>query len=333
MQINNKPSYYLVSLSNKENLDLCIKYNLAGFTNSINGVWTYLEINKGDYISFLYGAKVYNLYQVLKKVALKNAENLPPWPQIRFKESGKMYYFPFRLYLKPIRKLEESLVRVEFAYVAENLLLRGGYRKTHFQADQTTLQNVSQMGNVWNENLNNLSNKQFRNNIFEPKFTRVRTQVKIPEIFYFQEIILQTLVKYYLINNLNKFFEELFLLKSPILNELDELEILSEKALPEGHIDLLIKEAVPIGQARKIVIEVKNQKAKMQHLEQLDYYLNEFKDECICGILIASDFSKKIIKAVQNKNIKLVKWSININLTSPYSFNEILKNFKLEVLQ
>jgi len=27
-------------------------------------------------------------------------------------------------------------------------LLRGGYRKTHFQADQTILQNVSQMGAV-----------------------------------------------------------------------------------------------------------------------------------------------------------------------------------------
>ena len=331
MQINNKPSYYLVSLSNKENLDLCIKYNLAGFTNSINGVWTYLEIGEGDYISFLYGARVHNLYQVLKKVALKNAENLPPWPQIKFKESGKIYYFPFRLYLKPIRKLEESLVRVEFAYVAENLLLRGGYRKTHFQADQTTLQNVSQMGNVWNEIFTSFQTSNL--GYFEPKFTKLRSQVKIPQIFYFQEIILQTLAKHYLMNkfNLNKFLKKLFLSEQlPILND---LEILSEKALPEGHIDLLIKEAIPIGQAKKIVIEVKNQKAKMQHLEQLDYYLSEFKDECICGILIANEFPKRIIKAVQNKNIKLVKWSIDINLNFPQPFNEILKNFKLEVLQ
>ncbi len=38
------------------------------------------------------------------------------------------------------------MVRQEFSYVAENLLLRGGYLKTHFQADTITLYNVSEMG-------------------------------------------------------------------------------------------------------------------------------------------------------------------------------------------
>jgi len=138
-----KPSYFLVSLSNKTNLDLCMKYSLAGFTNSTSGIWTFSEIRDGDFISFLYGARAYNLYTVEKKEAVKNAQNLPPWAPITFRISRRTYYFPFRLTLTPIRKLEESLVRPEFAYVAENLLLRGGYRKTHFQADQTTLQNVS----------------------------------------------------------------------------------------------------------------------------------------------------------------------------------------------
>lgn len=126
-------AYFFLSLSNKTNLELCIRHALAGFTNSINGVWTWSEIQEGDFVSFLYGAKAHNLYEVKEKEAIKNAENLPPWEPVTFKMSGLTYYFPFRLKLKPIRKLNESLVRTEFAYVAENLLLRGGYRKTHFQ--------------------------------------------------------------------------------------------------------------------------------------------------------------------------------------------------------
>ncbi|WP_297477995.1 hypothetical protein [Thermococcus sp.] len=91
--------YFLVSLSNRENLELCVKYNLAGFTNSTNGLWTFFDIEVGDYISFLYGARVRNLYRVAKKVAYKSAEKLPPWPPITFR-SKRTYYFPFRLLLK-----------------------------------------------------------------------------------------------------------------------------------------------------------------------------------------------------------------------------------------
>ncbi len=95
--------YFLVSLSNRENLELCVKYNLAGFTNSTNGLWTFFDIEVGDYISFsygfLYGARVRNLYRVAKKVAYKSAEKLPPWPPITFR-SKRTYYFPFRLFLK-----------------------------------------------------------------------------------------------------------------------------------------------------------------------------------------------------------------------------------------
>ena len=49
-------AYFLISVSNRTNLDLCIKYALAGFTDSINGLWTFVEIQEGDFISFLYGA-------------------------------------------------------------------------------------------------------------------------------------------------------------------------------------------------------------------------------------------------------------------------------------
>lgn len=150
-------SYFLISVSNRTNLDLCIKHALAGFTNSISGLWTFVEVQENDFISFLYGARVYNLYKVKEKIALKNAETLPPWPSVTFRMSGKTYHFPFRLKLEPVREFAEPMVRAEFAYVAENLLLRGGYRKTHFQADQTTLQSVSQMGTPYNGSIKNLT--------------------------------------------------------------------------------------------------------------------------------------------------------------------------------
>ncbi|MHC4104748.1 MAG: hypothetical protein ACYSR9_07410, partial [Planctomycetota bacterium] len=84
-----RKSYFLISLSNRVNLDLCIKYALAGFTDSINGLWTFLDIKEGDYISFLYGAKAHNLYVVQTKEAIKEAEKAPPWPSVTFKQSGR----------------------------------------------------------------------------------------------------------------------------------------------------------------------------------------------------------------------------------------------------
>ena len=36
--------YFLVSISNRQNLELCMEYSMAGFTNSINGLWTFFDI-------------------------------------------------------------------------------------------------------------------------------------------------------------------------------------------------------------------------------------------------------------------------------------------------
>ena len=189
------PNYFLVSLSNRVNLDLCIKHGLAGFTDSGNGFWTCLEIERGDFISFLYGAQVWNLYRVSGKAALEQAHRLPPWPPVTFQRSGKTYYFPFRLYLEPVRLLRESLIRPEFAYVAENLLLRGGYGKTHFQADQTTLQAVSQMGRLYSGSVVPLD---IESSSYTVLITRTRADANPPGIYFFSELILQALVKKHL---------------------------------------------------------------------------------------------------------------------------------------
>ena len=143
-------------------------------------------------------------------------------------------------------------MKPEFAYVAENLLLRGGYRKTHFQADQTTLQSVSQMGNVYQKPVEELL---IHCDNFIPTITWNRDLVSSPEVFYFQEFLLQSLVRQWLSlnTNLRIMFKSLDLKNFQI----KDFEILAEKALPEGHIDILIKDSTPIGRSRQFILQVK----------------------------------------------------------------------------
>lgn len=323
-------AYFLVSVSNKTNLDLCIKYALAGFTNSINGLWTFCEIEKEDFVSFLYGAKVFNLYRVKEKEAIRNADHVPPWPSITFKMSGRTYFFPFRLVLEPIRRFEESMVRPEFAYVAENLLLRGGYRKTHFQADQTTLQSVSEMGCLYDRGIERLDLNEV--DTFVPRLTWDKTKVSSPEIFKFQEFILQTLSRHFLSDRRN--FQSIF--ASIGMNDFAPVafEALGEKALPEGHIDILIKESTPKGLSRKIIVEVKSGPAKPRDIDQLNGYIGEIGEECLAGLLIASKFSRKTLLSASSKRIKPFAYAFeNIGRPGAYSFTELADKFRLnEVL-
>ena len=319
-------AYFLISVSNRKNLGLCENYALAGFTNSINGVWTFSEIQEGDYISFLYGAKAHNLYRVEGKEAIRGAHNLPPWDPVTFKMSGITYYFPFRLNLTPIRKLNESLVRTEFAYVAENLLLRGGYRKTHFQADQTTLQSTSQLGELYNEAIAKLNLSEYET--FMPRFTKSKDKLSPPEIFRFIEFILQAAIRQHLSEeqNLDAFLRQIG------IETLDtsKLEVLGEKALAEGHIDILIKEAIPIGRARKIIIEVKTGLAKPQDINQLSMYLDEFGNECLAAVLIAKDFSRKVLQEAKRQRISTFVYRLDmIESGIPVTFNELKEDLQL----
>jgi len=322
-----KPNYFLISVSTRQHLELCLKYAMAGFTNSIAGAWTFVEIREGDFVSFLYGARAFNLYEVVGKEAVVEFEKLPPWPPVSFRESGKSYYFPFRLHLRPIRKFCESLVRPEFAYVAENLLLRAGYRKTHFQADQTTLQNVSQMGELWNEVVECLAMPPYQT--FEPRFTLDKKQQHIPFVCHLQETILQAAIRQYLSDEANL---TPFLAMTGFENlSADDLEVLGEKALSQGHVDILIKDRVPIAQARKIAIEVKMKEAQPKDLRQLRGYMDELGEECIGGILIAQSFVKSIVRQASDLNIRLVRYNLNLDWSDPRGFDDILSSIVLRL--
>lgn len=324
-----KPNYFLIAVSTRQHLELCLKYAIAGFTNSIAGAWTFVEITEGDLVSFLYAARVFNLYEVTRKEAVREFREMPPWPPVSFRESRKQYHFPFRLFLRPIRKFCEPLVRPEFTYVAENLLLRAGYRKTHFQADQTTLQNVSQMGSLWDGEVSPLEMPP--HTTFEPKFVLDKRKEQVPFVFRFQEAILQAAIKRRLFNRTD-FTEFLSMIGLGGLLP-DQFEVLGEKALSHGHVDILIKDRVPIAQARKIAVEVKMEEAHPKDLAQLKGYMDELSDECIGGILIARSFSKSVFREASKQNIRLVRYKLNLDLNSPKSFGEICQALTLEPIE
>ncbi len=317
-------NYFLVSVSNRQNLELCMKYGSAGFTDSINGLWTFLDISVGDYISFLYGARVKNLYRVVKKVAYKNYKSLPPWPPVTFKMSGNTYYFPFRLYLKPERILDEPMIRAEFAYVAENLLLRGGYRKTHFQADSITFHNVSNMGERFEGSLEDI---EFNQDTFIPKIVFKRELQRVPEFFYFRELILQSLLRkklgtYGFLNHVIEYFD--------MENTPEDFEVLGEKALPEGYVDIFIKLRHPIAANKYILVEVKTNKAQRRDFEQLQGYISEFGREAAGGILIARDFPKRFSFP---ERILPVRYHFkSLNKERAYTYENLLQNLSLEIM-
>jgi len=108
------------------------------------------------------------------------------------------------------------------------------------------------------------------------------------------------------------------------------LIILSEKALPQGHVDILIKEAVPIGIAKKIVVEVKLGRANKASIEQLRSYMAELGEECVAGVLIAENVPKRI----KEEGIHFFKYEFGeIELKQPHSFEKLLSMLKLKDLK
>lgn len=321
--MGSKQNYYLVAVSNKKNLKLCVKYRISGFMNSMSGAWTFFDINVGDFITFIYGARAFNLYKVSEKMAIINAESLPPWDNITFRQTGYTYYFPFRFKLELIREFNESIVRYEFAYVAENLLLRGGYRKTHFQADQTTLQNVSSIGELSNRKLEEISYPELKT--FTPKITFDKDIVNAPHIYKFSELFLQSIIKHHLSEkeNLFKLLNELGFEKLSNIN----FEVLSERALPQGHIDLLLKEVIPLGTSKQVVIEVKTNKATSKDVEQIKSYMDELGNDCVGGVLIAKDFNKKVM--LTKEGVKLVKYNFSNLNKNDYFFEDLITKLEL----
>jgi|Deesub1362A_J573_1020465.scaffolds.fasta_scaffold02719_4 hypothetical protein len=86
-------------------------------------------------------------------------------------------------------------------------------------------------------------------------------------LFPFSEVILQSVIRQYLSVdiNLKQFIDQLDL-NLPLKGD---LEVLGEKALAEGHIDLLVKEAIPVGFSKKMIIEVKTSSGTIGDVTQV----------------------------------------------------------------
>ena len=286
--------YFLIAVSTRENLERCRAHRMAGFPGSLPGFWAFVDIQVGDFVSFLYGARVYDLYRVVEKVAGRGpdpeTESLP-WTPLRFR-SGRVYTFPFRLLLRRVRRLEEPIARAEFAYVAENLLLRGGYRKTHIQADALTLGYVSRMGEPVEADRNTWDLPPG----WRPFAPRIHLEERrsfqgTPEVWPFQELILQALLRHK-IKQEQEPLRRMYDLPSDLA-----LEVLGEKALPQGYVDILIKPAQPQGRHFVIPVEVKARKASLGDVEQLRLYRRELGSESLPGLLIARAFPRSVKKA------------------------------------
>ena len=105
---------------------------------------------------------------------------------------------------------------------------------------------------------------------------------------------------------------------------LGDLEVLSEKALVEGHVDILIKEAEPKGYSRSIVVEVKRGAARRGDFEQVVRYKAELGPECLAAVLIAKEFPRCADEAVP------LRYVLDIDPNGLYTFEELLNLIRLE---
>ena len=316
--------YYLIAVLREDYLRTCLEYGWAGFSNSINGFWAFSDIDVGDYVSFLYGARIINLYEVVDKVAYRNAEVLPPWPVIRFRESGRTYYFPFRLKLRKLREVSEPLVRPEFSYVAENLLLRGGYRKTHFQSDRLSLNIVSQRGRP---EVVPPADEDFSAEPFTPRITFNGDRANPPYVYPLKEVILQSMIKRRLYGVLGEVLRSLGSRRRP-----EEYEVLSEKALMEGYVDIFVKLKDPVGSFEAVPFEVKRGNLTGRDLEQVLHYVQQIGGDAIGGGLVGSGLGRRFPKVPKGVVVVLYEFKGLNDRGDPYTYEELLGSLNLTVV-
>lgn len=302
-------SYFHIAVSNRTNLDLCREHGVAGFPATENGDWAFADISVGDYVSFIFGARIFDLYRVTGKTAIENPEEVPPsWNPLEF--DSQPIRFPFRLQLNRLRDFEEPFVRQPFRYVENELFRRGGYQKTHFQADRQTLQNVSKLGEDVPREGMSLSNEA---EDVTPKWKRSQGGFDRPEVCRFREEILQAALRQYFTEPAN--LEPVASHFDIPSEELRNAEILSEHALPEGYADILVK----TGEGTHLPIEVKLNRAGQETVEQVRGYEQQLRN-CPGSVIIAGTIGRDI---ADGENLLLYRWSSSLDLSRPQPFDDI----------
>ena len=162
---------------------------------------------------------------------------------------------------------------------------------------------------------------------YVPSIVRGRSGADQPYVFPLRELIVQTLLRRYLAVQANL----IGLLRSARITGLDAraLEVLGEKAFPEGHVDILIKEATPMGMGRKVVVEVKLGAATGANIAQLRLYMERLGEECAGGVLVAGRFGKRILKQAAEQGIACSQYSLEGLGDTPLDCGSLLSHFRL----
>ena len=102
--------------------------------------------------------------------------------------------------------------------------------------------------------------------------------------------------------------------------------MLSEKAFPEGHVDLLVKEATPRGLSKKVVIEVKRRAARNADVVQLVSYREALGSECAGAVQLASAASPKVREFADDSGVIMRDYKLSFP-DKPASFADLLMRF------
>ena len=247
-----KPKYFIIILSSEENLYKCINNKTAGFPETTNGKWAYLDINKGDFLSFYYNGRIFHLYRVnnkfipyefRNKIAIGNEEydpvslgNNEKWKAIPSKKGN--VYFPYRLSLELLVETDfitSIIFKESFERFGINLVPRVSFKKSHFQL---LINDIKKFFNdIKTEIFQNESVVTFSDFIeLAVKDNKNVSNLKIKDITD-EEVFLQVLIKRVLESAVDKYFEPLFRKE---VNDINALEFLSEQTVYGGEADIVI---------------------------------------------------------------------------------------------
>jgi RecB family endonuclease NucS len=87
---------------------------------------------------------------------------------------------------------------------------------------------------------------------------------------------------------------------------------------------------VPLGTTIKIPIEVKTNKAQPKDVSQLRAYMDEIRDDCQTGALIAAEFAKSCAQKAADSGIRLFQYTLSSDLKQAVTFEEIFQGLTLK---
>jgi len=162
---------------------------------------------------------------------------------------------------------------------------------------------------------------------FQPLFART-VKGQPPRVFRLREILIQSLARQKL---KDPAIQAALYAGSPSQNgSHPTLEVLGEKGIPEGLIDILLKDPHPTDQLREWILEVKVHRPARADVAQLVHYVEVLGPDCIGAALIAPEFPSS--RTLRPPSVQFVRYDFGgLDIGSPHTFAELEGHFRLEV--